>query len=92
VLSGHTESVYAVAFDPLNNDILASGSGDKSIKFWNTTTSSVLRSIDGAFDSEVYSLAYHNNNQSLLASGSYYGGIKIWNTNTYASVATLWGH
>jgi WD40 repeat protein len=95
MLSSHWDYVFAVAFDPLNNDILASGSGDMTIKFWNTTTSSVLRNIYG--DSAVYSLAYHNNNKRLLASSSFDSSsgdnlIKIWNTITYALVATLTGH
>jgi WD40 repeat protein len=63
-----------------------------SIKFWNTTTSNLLRSIDNAHSSAIVSLAYHNNNKRLLASSSKGMDIKIWNTNTYALVATLTDH
>jgi len=94
-LTGHSSAVKSVAFDPQNNDILATGSQDRSIIFWSVATSTLVYSINDAHVKTVRSLAYHNNNKSLLASGSEDNFIKIWNTSTYAYVqyvATLASH
>ena len=92
VLSGHSGEAFVVAFDPQNIDIIASGSADSSIKFWNLKTFSLLFTIDNAHSTAVRSLAYYNNNKPLLASGAYDTPIKIWDTTRYELVATLTGH
>ena len=86
--------MYAIAFDPQNNDILASGSYGRSITFWNISTSSQIHTITNAHNLEINAIAYHNNNMSLLVSGSagFANNLKVWNTTTYALVASLTGH
>ena len=78
-LSGHTSYVYSLAVLP--NGHLASGSDDKTIKIWNPTDGSVIRTLSG-HSSEVLALAVLPNGH--LASGSYLD-IKIWNTNEGAN-------
>ena len=71
-LSGHGYLVYIVAFD--NNDMLASGSYDSTIKLWNKTTGSLLRNLYD-HNSMVNSVAFDNND--MLASSDDYT-IKLW--------------
>ena len=93
MLSGHTETINSMALDPLDKDKIATGSHDKSIKFWSISSASLLHSIDNAHTRRVYSLAYHNNNSPYLASGSIVAdGIRLWNTVTYALAKTLAVH
>ena len=72
-LSGHGDYVESVAFD--SNDILASGSGDRTIKLWNKNTGDLLRTLSGHGD-VVFSVAFDSND--ILASGSSDFTIKLW--------------
>ena len=71
--TGHTDIVYAVAFE--SNSVLASASDDKTIKLWDKNSAGLLRTV--AFDSNY-----------LVASGSYYDTIKIWNKNWQVFLTT----
>ena len=42
-LSGHTKSVFALA--ALSSETLVSGSNDKTVKVWNTTSSELLSTL-----------------------------------------------
>ena len=44
-LGGHGNWVLSVAFD--SNNILASGSGDSTIKLWNKNTGDLLSTLSG---------------------------------------------
>jgi WD40 repeat protein len=77
-LSGH-----AVAFD--STYLLASGSGDGSLKLWNKHNGDLLRTLVGR---SGY-LAFAANN--VLASGSH-NTITLWDTNTGSLLRTLEGH
>jgi WD40 repeat protein len=45
-LSGHSNSVLSVTFDP-NGQTLASSSKDKTIKLWNLSTGKPIRTLFG---------------------------------------------
>lgn len=70
--------------------MLASGSHDKEIRLWNTTTRESVRTLTG-HDKQVASVAFSPDG-SMFASGSYDTKIRLWNTNTGESVRTLTGH
>lgn len=78
----------SISFSP-NGQLLASGSGDETIKLWNLHTK-VLRTFFGNSDS-VNSIAFSPDGK-LLASGSADGTIKLWNPSTGELRQTLIGH
>jgi len=86
-LSGHESWVYSVSFD--GKGLLASGSGDKTIKLWNTKTGECLRTLSGH---EIYINSVSFNGEGLLASGSGDKTIKLWNTKTGECLRTLTWH
>ena len=86
----HGDYVYSVAFSPVDNTLLASGSSDSTVKLWdvvNQTNVATLKGHAGAVGSVAFSP-----NGMLLASGAGDGTVKLWDVETHTNVATLEGH
>lgn len=76
-LSGHTSSVYGVAFSP-DGQLLASASLDNTVKLWDVGTGQVVRTLSGHTNG-VTSVAFAPDGR-LLASASGDKTIKLWTT------------
>jgi WD40 repeat protein len=76
VLEGHKGYIEYVAFAP-NGRILASGSGDHTIRFWDMDNRTEV-SVKEVHDDAVTSLAF-NPEGTIMISGDYRGNVKIWN-------------
>ncbi len=70
-LQGHTISVRCLI---VHNNILYSGSGDKTIRAWNLDTNECIATLQG-HNYSVYCLIVHNN---ILYSGSLDKTIRAW--------------
>lgn len=88
-LSGHTSWVRAVAITP-DGEILASGSGDKTVKLWRLATGELLHTLEG-HSTWVRSIAISPDGQ-ILASASNDKTIKLWRIATGELLRTLTGH
>ena len=66
-MEGHKKLVTSVAFNP-QETLLASGSGDKTIKLWNLETKTEIATLKG-HKNWVTSVSF-NPQGTLLASGS----------------------
>lgn len=88
-LSGHSNSVASVAYNP-DGQILASGSYDNTIKLWNLTKNKEIRTFKG-HSAWVAAVAITPNNKSLV-SGSYDNTIKLWNLVNGEQIRTFKGH
>ena len=89
-LSGHSDKVTCVAFNPSNGRIIASCSYDKTVKLWNIETKRCLGTLEDHRDS-VYTLAF-NPDGEILASGSNDNTIRLWYLNTGEMPKTLRHH
>ena len=88
-LTGHTHSVYSVAFSP-NGQTLASGSGDNTLRLWDVNTGTEIKKLIGHTES-VYSVAFSPDGQTL-ASGSWDDTLRLWDVNTGTEIKKLIGH
>lgn len=89
-LSGHSDKVTCVVFNPKNGRILASCSYDKTIKLWDIDSKRCLGTLSPHRDA-VYTLAFSPDGE-ILASGSNDNKIKLWYLNTGEIPQTLQQH
>jgi WD40 repeat protein len=88
-LEGHNSYVSSVAFSH-DSTLLASASGDKTVKMWDASSGACLQTLEG-HSSDVSSVAF-SPDSTLLASASYDRTVKIWDASSGACVQTLEGH
>jgi WD40 repeat protein len=86
---GHTHEINSVAFSP-DGARLLSGSADKTIKLWNATTGSLVRTLEGHSDM-VTSVAFSPDGAHVI-SGGLDKTVRLWDTATGSLVRTFEGH
>jgi WD40 repeat protein len=85
-LKGH--EFGCVAFSP-DDKVLASGSRNKTIKFWDVATGKELRALTGHGE-RIASLVFSPDGKTLV-SGSWDNTIKIWDAGTGKELRTIVG-
>ena len=90
VIFEHGDSVLSVAFSPVDNTLLASGSSDGTVKLWDVVNQTDVATLVGHVGG-VASVAFSPSGV-LLASGSSDGTVKLWDVETHQNIATLEGH
>ncbi|CZR46055.1 uncharacterized protein FPRO_11502 [Fusarium proliferatum ET1] len=86
-LEGHGRPVNSVAVSP-DNQLLASGGADETVKIWDITTGVCLHTLEG-HDDAVCSVNFLPDGQSLVSASNI---IKIWDTKTGLCLKTMEGH
>ncbi|KAI9864051.1 MAG: hypothetical protein M1813_003367 [Trichoglossum hirsutum] len=85
VFKGHTNGIMCLQFD---DNILATGSYDSTIKIWDTETGEEIRTLRG-HESGIRALQFDD---TKLISGSIDRTLKVWNWRTGECKSTLTGH
>ncbi|EPQ55265.1 WD40 repeat-like protein [Gloeophyllum trabeum ATCC 11539] len=93
----HTAAVKALAWDPHQANTLATGGGtqDKHIRFWNTSTGSMIEALDTG--SQVCNLLWSLNSHELVSTHGFSSAaaqnqICLWKYPQMDQVASLSGH
>ena len=91
-VKGHTSAVSSLAFKP-NSYLLASGSGDKTIRIWDVGDNTNLRHVRTLRGHTDYiSLVAWSPDGRTLASASWDGTVRLWNPDNGINFAVLRGH
>ena len=88
-LKGHLREVISVSFSP-DGEIIASGSGDSTVKLWHTNTGQEIKTLPGHF-SAVIDVSFSPDGKTI-ASASGDSTVKIWDVDTLKEIKTLRGH
>ncbi|KAJ5714873.1 uncharacterized protein N7483_012054 [Penicillium malachiteum] len=91
--SDHSAAVKAIAWSPHQHHLLASGGGtaDRTIKFWNTSTGSMIKEVDTG--SQVCNLSWSKNSDEIISTHGYsQNQIVIWKYPRMEQVVSLTGH
>lgn len=86
---GHKRGVWTVRFSRAER-VLATGSGDKTVKLWSLDDYSCLKTFEGHTNS-VLRVDFMNAGMQLVSAGSD-GLAKLWNVREEECVATLDNH
>jgi WD40 repeat protein len=88
-LSGHTEQIYSLAFDPTSK-LLASASADKTIKVWDWRVGKLIRTLTG-HTGQVFAVAISPDGKAI-ASASADKTVRIWEASSGKEIHTIKGH
>jgi WD40 repeat protein len=92
-LGHHTAGVKALAWCPWQRSLLATGGGsaDRHIRFFNTSTKTLLHDIDSK--SQVCSLVWSEHSKEIMsAHGFSQNQLTVWKYPTLQPIANLVGH
>ncbi|KAF7712481.1 WD40-repeat-containing protein [Penicillium ucsense] len=91
--SDHCAAVKAIAWSPHQRHLLASGGGtaDRTIKFWNTSTGSLIKEVDTG--SQVCNLSWSKNSDEIISTHGYsQNQVVVWKYPRMEQIVSLTGH
>ncbi|EKX52264.1 hypothetical protein GUITHDRAFT_65478 [Guillardia theta CCMP2712] len=91
-LKGHRMAVTSVAFNPLDENILASSSVDKTLRLWDIASASQVGEAMEGHEGWVLALAFRPSDAATLVSGGSDKALRVWNVADRKEVGKLEGH
>ncbi|KYQ92914.1 autophagy protein 16 [Tieghemostelium lacteum] len=87
--TAHNSEIYYIAFNSVGN-LMATGSGDKSVKIWDALSGSQKSTLLGASQS-IMSVQFSPNDECILGTSND-NSARLWNVELGRSRHTLTGH
>ena len=91
VLAGHADAVTCVAFHPQRPGVLASGSGDATVRIWDALSGTATMVLAGGHSDWVKGVAWSPFAPAALASVSDDGAVVLWDADKGVVKKTLVG-
>lgn len=88
-LQGHSDSIYCLAW--IDQDTLASGSRDKTLRVWNVKTNQCIRTVENGHEGSILCMRV-NKDRSILLTGSSDATCTIWSLPDLVPIRKLRGH
>lgn len=88
-MDSHEPQITALAFDPRDRDMLASGGTDGVVQIWDTTSGTSQFSIQCQQAGAPILLAFDPENRGMLAMGGAGGTVKIWDSRNHRLARAL---
>ncbi|CEP14256.1 hypothetical protein [Parasitella parasitica] len=88
-LQGHSDSIYCLEW--IGQDMLVSGSKDKTLRVWDVSASRCVRTVAGEHQGSILCLMV-NKERSLLLTGSSDATCVMWSLPDLVIVRTFRGH
>jgi len=90
ILTGHSDFVNALDFSP-DGKILATGSGDRTIKLWDVRSGTEIRTLTGHSES-LNEVKFSPNGKILATVALFDKQIKLWDVESGSEIRNLVGH
>jgi len=84
--TGHSDGITAAAFSP-NENLIVSGSEDKTLKLWDVATGRAIHTFTG-HTATVNSVAFHPSGKFIFSAGDD-DMLKIWSVDSLCELATV---
>ena len=96
-VSGHKQDVLDVAWNPFDDNMIASSSEDTTVKIWQIPDEGLgknnldepLLTLEGCHQRKVHQILWHPVASNILLSASFDPSIIIWNLETGEAVAEI---
>ena len=85
ILHGHTDTVNTVAFSP-DGETLASGSGDRTIRLWSTTTRRQIGRPFAKVPSGLTAVVFSPNGRLLASAGGFDPSVRLWDVRSHTQM------
>ncbi len=86
VLTGHTDSIYALAFNPAGDRLVTTGY-DKLLMLWDVASGTVLHTLKH-HTAAVFAVAFSPDGKTLVSAAADQT-VKLWNVDTGQRILTL---
>lgn len=87
-LRGHESYVFCVDVNP-SNTVVASGSFDETIKFWDVRSGDRPLKTIAAHSDPVTGISFNKRDGTMIASSSYDGLLRLWDSTLGECLATI---
>uniref|UniRef100_A0A7S0H7L9 Glutamate-rich WD repeat-containing protein 1 n=1 Tax=Amorphochlora amoebiformis TaxID=1561963 RepID=A0A7S0H7L9_9EUKA len=83
--NGHTDSVEDIQWSPVEKDVFATCSVDKTVRIWDTRRRKSSMLFVAAHQMDVNVISWNTNKPHLMLSGSDDGSFKVWDLRKFKS-------